>query len=215
MLRGMVKSIPDCAECGLPHVTTSFNQACTAHRRNTEEPIGCRQEPIKGGYVCHYHGGALPAVRRKAQERLELRNATKLLHSFGKPVVVDPAAELLDLIAHTAGYVRFIRTRVDALHVSDMNFGMSKLQLGGKDSGETYEAKPNVWVAMLDHWSERHAKLLVEALKLNLDERRVKVAEEQGDALVRVLDGVLEDLGHDPEDVKVAAIVARRLRLVA
>lgn len=208
--------IPECDQCGLPHVTTSGNRACKAHKAGSGGEIGCRQEPIKGGAVCHYHGGAVPQVRAAAEERLALEKAEKELKKFGVKVVVDPAEELLDLIAHTAGYVRFLRTRVELIHSEeDMVWGKSREKTGGEDFGTTYEAKPNVWIQMLDHWSEKHAKLLVDALKLNLDERRVRVAEAQGNALIRVLDGVLQELGHNPTDTKTAEIVARHLKLVS
>lgn len=206
-------AIPECGECGLPHVTRVGNQACKAHRSG--DKMGCRQEPIAGGTVCYYHGGAAPNVRASAAERLARESAEKELHKFGVKVVVDPAEELLDLIAHTAGYVRFLRTRVDMLEHQDMGWGVSREKHGGEDDGITYEAKPNVWIQMLEHWSDRHARLLVEALKLNLDERRVRVAEAQGNAIVRVLDGVLAELGHDPNDTNTAQVVARHLKLVS
>jgi len=208
-----VKVIPECGQCGLPHVTRDGNQACKAHRSGDKQ--GCRQEPIRGGTVCYYHGGKVPVVRAKAEERLARQRAEDELHRFGIAIVVDPAEELLDLIAHTAGYVRYLRTRVDALMANDQTWGISRKKVGGDDHGETYEAKPNIWIQMLDQWTEKHSRLLVEALKLKLDERRVKLAEQQGEAIIRVLDGVLAELGHDPSDVETAKIVARHLRLVS
>lgn len=41
---------------------------CTAHARSTGERCGNR--PIPGGTVCRFHGGAAPAVRRRAKLRL-------------------------------------------------------------------------------------------------------------------------------------------------
>lgn len=210
-----MKVIPECGDCGLPHVTRDGNAACTAHRRGSNKEVGCRQEPIQGGNVCYYHGGRTAQVRASAAERLVREAAEKELHKFGIAVKVDPAEELLDLIAHTAGYVRFLRTRVDMIEHEDMVWGMSREKSGGEDFGTTYEAKPNVWIQMLEHWTDRHARLLVEALKLNLDERRVKLAEAQGNAMMRVLDGVLAELGHDPNNTHTATVVARHLKLVS
>jgi hypothetical protein len=208
--------IPECDQCGLPHVTPKGKRACRAHKSGTNNEIGCSQPPIRGGAVCYYHGGAVGQVRKAAAERLAYEEAEEELKKFGVKVVVDPAEELLDLIAHTAGYVRFLRTRVELIHdEEDMVWGKSREKTGGEDFGTTYEAKPNVWIQMLDHWSEKHAKLLVDALKLNLDERRVRVAEAQGNALIKVLDGVLLELGHNPTDTGTAEIVARHLRLVS
>jgi len=41
---------------------------CTALSRSGSR---CRRAPILGGKVCHYHGGAAPQVRLKAEERLK------------------------------------------------------------------------------------------------------------------------------------------------
>jgi hypothetical protein len=210
-----MSELPVCGQCNKTHFTAVGTLACTAHKRGTNNTVGCKAYPIPGGKVCKYHGGSIPAVKAAAQERLAQAAAEKELHRFGIAVKVDPAEELLDLIAHTAGYVRFLRTRVDILMHDDMTWGVSRVKEGGEDYGTTYEAKPNVWIQMLDHWTEKHARLLTEALKLKLDERRVKIAEAQGDALIRVLDGVLAELGHNPNDVRTAEVVAKHLRLVS
>lgn len=211
----MTENIPECDHCDLPHVNRDGTQACTAHISGSNRQQPCRQHPVAGARVCHYHGGNAPKVRAAAAERKQYDEAEKTLKRFGVRVKVDPAEELLDLIAHTAGYVRFLRTRVDQLMHEDMTWGISREKEGGEDYGITYEAKPNVWIQMLDHWTEKHARLLTEALKLKLDERRVKLAEAQGDALIKVLDGVLAELGHNPNDTRVAETVARHLRLVS
>jgi hypothetical protein len=207
--------VTECGQCGKHHVSPGGNKGCTAHQRHTNNSEPCGQHPIPGGHVCRFHGGDIPQVRAAAAERIAKKEAEAELKRFGVKVVVDPGEELLDLIAHTAGYVRFLRTRVDQLMHEDMTWGVSRVKEGGEDYGTTYEAKPNVWIQMLDHWTEKHSRLLVEALKLRLDERRVKIAEAQGDALIRVLDGVLAELGHNPHDVKTAEIVAKHLRLVS
>lgn len=42
---------------------------CTATAKSTGER--CQNSAIKGGTVCHQHGGAAPQVKQKAQERLD------------------------------------------------------------------------------------------------------------------------------------------------
>ena len=45
------------------------DRQCTATAKSTGER--CQRAAIKGGSVCHVHGGATPQVKQKAQERLD------------------------------------------------------------------------------------------------------------------------------------------------
>jgi hypothetical protein len=61
---------------------------CTARSKTTGGQ--CRQSPIPGGTVCHYHGGGAPQVLRKAQERLA--------------ILVDPAITRLGELVQQTEY---------------------------------------------------------------------------------------------------------------
>jgi hypothetical protein len=226
--------VPVCEQCGEQHIVNRRGKplaSCIRHAtggktRPERRGKACHGIPMRGQKVCKSHGGKSAQALAAAEQRTQQAEAAKILHAFGERVDVDPAEELLDLICHTAGYVRFIRTRVNQLTVDAMTWGITKETDGGvvvgtgpkaelvADTTTTRETKPNVWIQMLDHWTDKLARLIVEALKLNLDERRVRLAERQGDAMMRILDGVLAELGHDPAEPETAKIVARHLRRV-
>lgn len=44
-------------------------QRCTAKSKQTGQQ--CKQRVVPGAVVCHYHGGAAPQVKEKAEERLK------------------------------------------------------------------------------------------------------------------------------------------------
>lgn len=220
-----------CETCGREHVSGSRGRPCKGHRIRDEDgnridPVPCRGNARKGQNICNAHGGKARQNVLAGERRELARKATEMMDSFGAPVQVDLAEELLDLICHTAGYVRFLRGRVDQLHRDDMIFGLTRQTEGDIAVGNgptarlqrgehtTREAGPHVWIQMLSDWSDKHARLIVEALKLGLDERRVRIAEQQGEKLFRVLLSVLADLGHDIRDPDTAAIVERHLVLV-
>lgn len=46
----------------------SAPRQCTSKSKQSGER--CKRAPIVGHHVCKFHGGAIPAVRRTAQERL-------------------------------------------------------------------------------------------------------------------------------------------------
>ena len=58
-------------------------------------------------------------------------------------------------------------------------------------------------------------KLCIDAIRVGLEERRVRLAEQDAELWVRMIDGVLTDLGHDPNAPETAEVVERHLRAVA
>ncbi len=59
---------------------TTPRRQCTAKAKGTGKR--CRQRPIRGGTVCHKHGGSAPQVKAAAARRLA--------------VLVDPAISVLE-----------------------------------------------------------------------------------------------------------------------
>jgi hypothetical protein len=52
------------------------------------------------------------------------------------------------------------------------------------------------------------------AIDAGVDERRVQMAERVAEQLVAVLRGVVTELGHNPADPKVAAVMHKHLQVV-
>lgn len=216
-----------CPQCGSGHRLASGKPACTGHTRRG----ACKRAPNPGLEVCATHGGENPTAREVGLQRESERKAAHLMLTYGERVDVDPGEELLDLICWTAGHVRWLRARVQdiqgevstVLHTEDddepvaatrdgLVWGVTKNKVGGDDGGTTYEAKPNIYLALYNSETDRLAKLCTDAIKIGLKEREVRLAERQGDLLMRVLDGVLGELGHNPSDPKIAGTVERHLR---
>lgn len=92
---------------------------CHAHNRQGKP---CREPAMPGAVVCYYHGGAAPAVRRKAQLRLlELVDpaiatlARELTNNKARPIERVRAAEA---ILDRAGYGK--QLSVDSEAARDM-----------------------------------------------------------------------------------------------
>jgi hypothetical protein len=68
----------------------------------------------------------------------------------------------------------------------------------------TREAKPNAWLTLLGEWQDRLVKTCTAALSAGIEERRVRLAEQQGALVADVIRGVLADL--------LAALTARPSR---
>lgn len=154
--------------------------------------------------MCVTHGGAAPRVREAAARRVAEEKAAAKMRLFAAPVDIDPAQALLELVQWTAGEVRYWRAEVaqiaeDTPHA--LTWGQTKTEEGvgiGEDGGymskTVEEAVPPVAYRMLESAQDRLAKYAAAALRAGVEERRVRLAEDQGAAVAGVIRRILERL---------------------
>lgn len=190
---------------------------CTGRRTNGEP---CTKWPMKGQKVCRNHGGASPQARAAAEARIQVAEAAKAVKTFGLPREVDPRDALLEEVHRTAGAVAWLHEQVQALRTEDVVWGVTEEVT--KDAGEfpgvdtTRAAKVNVWVELWRLERAHLVKVCKEAIGAGLEERRVKLAEQQGAMLAGVIKAILGDLDLSPDQqVKAARVVPMRLRSVS
>lgn len=178
----------------------------------------CRRSAMKGGTVCASHGGKSPQAKAAAARRLAEQEAAKAVRLFAAPVDIDPAAALVELVQWTAGEVAYWRTQVQQLAdetPEKLTWGVVREKVGGEDYGTTLEAKPNVAYLMLTDAQDRLAKYAAAALRAGVEERRVKLAEDQGALVAQVIRSILEQLNLTSEQqARVPEIVPAQLRLL-
>jgi len=212
-------TVKPCTKCGQVHASKMRGQRCCAGHISSGPRKGepCSQPAKAGQEICRYHGGNSPqalaaAEDRKQREQIEALAAALTL---GQPVLdKDPGEIIADQIAWRAGHVAWLRSRVQRLDPKSLAWGKTKKKVGGDDHGTTSEAKPSIWYQLYIEAQRDLEKLCLEAIRAGFEERRVRLAERLADALVGVIDGILADLGHDPNNPKTAEIVERHLRLV-
>lgn len=196
----MTEPMP-CAKCGQPHAK------CKAHKRSGGP---CGQRKLAGQEVCRMHGGKTPVALAAAERRVTEQQARAEVVLFGARRDIHPADALLELVQWTAGEVDYWRSRVRLLDEAALTWGVTRVKEGGEDRGTTEEAKPHVAYSMLVDASNRLERYSASALKAGVDERRVRLAEQQGTLLHGVLVAVLGELGHDVAPGSVAAQVILR-----
>ncbi|MFF0822389.1 hypothetical protein ACFYUR_18665 [Micromonospora haikouensis] len=203
-----------CATCGTPHNPDK----CNGHAKSTGKQ--CTAWPIKGGRVCIKHGGKAGQVRAAAEKRIQEAEAVKAVVTFGLSREVDPRDALLEEVHRTAGAVAWLHEQVQALRTEDVVWGVTEEVT--KDAGEfpgvdtTRAAKVNVWVELWQRERLHLVKVCKEAIGSGLEERRVRLAEQQGAMLAGVIKAILGDLDLTPEQQTTAArVVPFRLRSVA
>lgn len=222
----MTQIIQTCKKCGVAHVSRSGGQACAGHRRRDGLP--CQNHPINGATVCKFHGGAAPHVRKKAAERYAEQKAMAVVRTLGLPMDVGPTEALLEEVRWTAGHVQWLRGKVDQLSdghdaqttTHPLVWGETKRvdKEATKHPGQdvTEEAGVSIWYQLYLKEREHLVQVCAAAIRAGVEERRVRLAEQQGDLIADVIQAILADLKLSPaQQEQVATVVPRHLVALA
>lgn len=187
---------------------------CGAKTKGTGLP--CRRAPLRGATRCALHGGLTPQSLAAAEKRLARQEAVAAVAKLGLPVDVSPDAALLAEVQRCAGMVAYYQARVEevaAQGAEALAWGHTRTKIGGDDSGTTYEARPNVWLQLFNEERDRLVKASSAAIKAGIEERRVKLEEQQGIAVAAVIRRILSRLNlSDGQTALVPTVVPEELR---
>ena len=184
-------------------------ETCTATAKSTG--LRCQRRPMLGSKVCMVHGGKAGQVKAAAARRLAEQAAQQAVRTLGLPVDISPTEALLEEVRWTAGHVAWLRSRVQELESGDLSWGTTKVKTGGDDEGTTQEAKPSVWYELYTRERAHLIKVCDAAIRAGVEERRVRLAEQQGDLLALAIRRILEAFGLSG-DPRVATVVPAVLR---
>ena len=193
---------------------------CAAKRRNGE---GCGAWAVKGSTVCRMHGGSSPQARQAAARRVQEEKAAKEAQRLAQPIETDPSQALLDLVSSAAGEVAYWRNRVDEIQDRDekrLTSGLTKIT-EGKDRGGVTTLCTVETVAAIEYrmWvdaQERLARYATAALRAGVEERRVRLAEDQGALVAQVIRRILDRLDLSEWQAEmVGSVVPEELRALS
>ena len=174
-----------------------------------------------GTGACRNHAGNTSTHRRHA-ERIE---AERAVARFGLEADGTPAPEiLLREIGRSSAMTQFYAGQVAGLAAEELVWGTTKRKTrlvgDGEEVTETeQEARPNVWLLLLDQERKTLRALIETAHKCNIEERMVRQAELEGALMVKLLNAVLTEFRTrwelTREQVEWAGtVVAKHLRLL-
>lgn len=177
---------------------------CGAALRQSEgtckKPPGWGTSHVGSGR-CRLHGGNTRTQTVAAERQIAERRARQLLGELGQVApVTDPAGELQLL----AGEIVGMKNAAAALVA-----GLDEPRYRGANGTEQLRAEIVVYERSLD----RAARVLGDMVKLGLEERQVRLAEEHGALIAQAIRAILADLQLTPEQqARVSEVVPRHLR---
>lgn len=210
--------VPACEQCGQPHVNALGNPSCAAHRKGgVEHPevrgLPCKMPPMAGQAICKKHGGSAVQARAAGLRHVREEGARILMETYGRKLDITATDALLNEVQWTAGHVAWLREQVQRIEQAALIWGVTRIKEGGDDRGTTEEAKANIWLQLYREERAHLVRVCAEAIKAGLDERRVKLAEQQGSLVAEVIRAILGDLHLSAEQqARVPEIVPRHLR---
>lgn len=189
---------------------------CRAHRRDGSP---CGAWAVQDSTTCRMHGGTSPQARKAAARRREERQAQKTAELFAVPVETSPSQALLDLVQWTAGEVAYWRSEVRKVAEEEpakLTAGLTKIVETGDVKQRTVETTPHIAYRMLTSASDRLERYSTAALRAGVEERRVRLAEDQGALVAQVIRRVLDRLDLSEWQAEmVGSVVPEELRALS
>ncbi|MHA7144204.1 hypothetical protein ACX80U_05735 [Arthrobacter sp. TmT3-37] len=137
--------------------------------------------------------------------------------TLGLPQDVDPAKALLDEISRTYGAVLWLQGKVRELEPDQLVWGTVETQQGigpqGPVDTTTERAEFNAWYQLYLGERKHLVAVTTAALKAGIEERRVRLAEQQGDLVAQAIRSILDALNLTPSQWElVPTVVPAALR---
>lgn len=125
-----------------------------------------------------------------------MQAAVREVARLGGSVEADPLDAILGLVREAAANVAVYRTLVGGLESDigrpeDRVIAIEEQTIYGEKSATHVPAAPHIFVTMYGQERDRLAKYAKMCLDAGIDERRVRLAEVQGQALARVIEAAL------------------------
>lgn len=177
---------------------------------NRKDGSPCEGPAVTGSDKCRMHLG------RKAEDVIAEAKVRELADTYGLPVETTPEQAILDEVQRTAGHVAWLEQQVHALTRGELVWGITKVKEGGDDAGVTEEAVPHALLRLYQEERKHLVTVCAAALRAGIEERRVKLAEQQGALVAQVIRAILGDLKLTSEQRDmVPEVVPRHLRALA
>ncbi len=198
--------------------------------------IRCEKAPAFGTSYCPRHSGRpdgktakkrqrmAEAVQGKAEALLMEADVEERVTILAGAQLVDPGVTLLEEVARARAVITWLENRIGGMTEEELMHEPELLVIRERKrstnpQGDNYTVKrTETRTTVSRYWKllQEERKLLVlastSALRSNIEERRVRIAERGTNVLESAVASALTKLGLDPHDDHVRAVVGAELR---
>lgn len=177
---------------------------CGARKKN-DDPCGA--SPAKGHTRCWRHGGASPRSKTAAKRRNMEADAREILGKLDQDIPrKHPVEHLLDLIHTQAREVEYWQVLVKELREDELMWTKAEHQEGfgpmGMVNVTTHKAEQNPLLEKYEEAKDKLEKYSTAAAKAGVEERAIKIAENQAEIFITGINRILAQLGLTAEQQK-------------
>ena len=179
-----------CSQCGEIH------ERCAAHVKNgPRRGKPCRRWPKAGTPVCRQCGGGAPQVRRAGQKRVAEVAIRRYLSEVGVVALGPPYEELELLAGKVKAIIGFIEEYLGAIDIEDW-----------RSYTDENSIQLDVHVGLWLEFIKQADRTFTNLVKLQHDERVVRLREREATAILWVMDQLVDRLGLGPEARETARV---------
>lgn len=207
MLKNGTSKLPPV--CGFTYTTRKYREQ-PQYIAVCERAAGTNTNHMGRGY-CDYHDWVAVHEAETKGARTQLGAALKVANEranfFGKQTAVDPHTALLDEISRTASVVKWLNDQMQELRdkgMTDKDIMMQKTFQSG--------FRPSVWMELYQQERDHLVKTCIAAIKAGVAERKVQIAERQGQLIASMMFAFIHDLelGLSPDQIIAAPKLIRK-----
>lgn len=187
------------------------------HPRNEKGELicGARKKSKRGGTLCSlpaghrtdhpgwgkcsYHGGNTPALRTSAAKYVggEVIDKMTMAYGYGSPVDLNPVEALLQEVRRCGGHVAWLADRISMWEMADSDGNLSK----------PITEVQQQWIDLYHKERANLVKVSKTALDAGVNERKIRLAERQGEIMINALNAAFEQLGLTREQRKLLPVI--------
>jgi hypothetical protein len=188
-----------CDDCGQTHTR------CAGHKKRVVPKQPCMAQPRAGATVCENHGGGAPQVKAKAKARVQEAAVVAAALRFAVPIEVSPSEGLIQEVHRTAGVIAWAEQQVIRICGDTPDNLIRGTRSVKRTVGQSVEGPVDVTATevgpLLNFWVDlwqKERRHFVDVCKTTLaagvEERRIQLAEQEGERQGRWLQACLAPL---------------------